>query len=95
MTLSFPLTFALSRDYAFFTTEFSVVRIGVLETRRMSRLQAVFLRPLHGMPLFGRVVWRAERLAGSLFQYANPHDSAHPILIGEAENSNRLKRSLT
>ena len=96
MTLSFPLTSVFHRDYSLHAAGVPVVWIGVQETRRMAAFVRLFycIRSMASL-LYGRVVLGGFGCVGTLFRYANQYDTAHPILIGEAENINRLKRSLT
>lgn len=89
------LTSPFSRDYAFHTSANSEAGIGVSEAKADNRRRAVFLRPQYDRhPLWvARVGSRKTRR--SFARYANPHESAHPIGVGEADNLNRLQRSHT
>lgn len=88
------LTFASGEDYS--------VRAGANhQTGLASRVQGG-QPPLSGF--FMSVIQDTQFMGGScgelksspvLARYANPHESAHPIGVGGAENTNRLARSNT
>ncbi len=88
-----PLTSPFFPDYASLTSANSEAGIGVLVLRRTTASARLFFCPLNMAPVYGWLVWGAERLAGSLVRYANLHESAHPIGVGRAENLNRLLRN--
>ena len=48
--------------------------------------QAVFLRPLHGMPFFGRVVREGVSPAGANYRSVNPHVRALPFDSGKRDS---------
>jgi hypothetical protein len=54
---------------------------------------AVFLRPQHGAPVFGRAVRGAARRAGSFARSVNPHGLALPFDSGQARFKT-LQRSI-
>jgi len=88
-----PLTVAFPGAYPCFVTGVPVAGIGVPEKRRTTASERFFCVRHTSHPFYGWLVWGAERLAGSFSRYANLHESAHPIGVGEAETLNRLKRS--
>src|SRR5687768_17454652 len=92
--MTYPLTSASGRDYASLTAGIPVVEIGVSVQRRTTASARFFYVRRMACPFYGRVVWGASGLAGSFVRYANLHDSAHPIGVGEAENITRLQRSM-
>lgn len=84
------LTSAFFRDYPFHTSANSEAGIGVLE-------RLADEPPLSGF--FTSVAWPHPFMGGSCGEpkgspvqsrYANPHESAHPIGVGRAENLNRF-----
>lgn len=89
------LTSVPGRDYAFSAAGVPAVAFDSAVKRRTTAAKPFFFVRHIMATLYGRVVWGAFGLAGSFSRSVNPHDSAHPILIGRAENFNRLKRSFT
>lgn len=81
--------------YCSLTAEHSADWFESQEIRRTAAAKRFFYVRQIMATLYGRVVWEAERLAGSLSRSLNPHGSAHPHESGEAENLNRLIRSFT
>jgi hypothetical protein len=50
------------------------------------RFHAVFLRPQHGLPVFGRPCGRPSRSASANYWSANPHGSALPLSSERADD---------
>ena len=90
-----PLTSAFHRDYSFSAGVVPSVGFCSPVKRRTTAAKRFFYVRHIMATLYGRAVWEGANPAGSFSRSVNPHSSAHPILIGEAENINRLKRSLT
>lgn len=67
------------RAYAFAVAAHQRCGFGDPDDLADGRLAAVFLRPSHGKPSYGRAVWETFGSAGSKYRFANPHGSAHPF----------------
>lgn len=92
-SLSKLLTACKTSGYASPVTCNQVIGFDSPRNRRTSATSAVFLRPSHGVPSFGRAVWGVERLAGSYSRSVNPHGCALPFDSGKRDSLS-LNRSL-
>lgn len=89
------LTSAFSRDYSLSAGGVPSVGFDSPVKRRTTAAKRFFYVRHIMATFYERAVWEGANSAGSFSRSVNPHSSAHPYDSGEAENLNRLKRSLT
>lgn len=80
MTLSFPLTPAFHRDYAFSAGGVPSVGFSSPVLRRTPPMSGFLSSVIPVHTSYGRRKWEALGLAGSLVRSANPFAAAHPHL---------------
>jgi hypothetical protein len=92
--MAYRLTFSLPTYYSVIAGADHQSRLASRKLGGQPPLSGFFTSVIHGSPFLGGSCGESKD-SPDLARYANPHDSAHPIGIGAAENLNRLARSLT
>jgi hypothetical protein len=92
--MTFPLTSALSRDYAFPALAKQGTGLAARETGGQPPLSGFFTSVIQDTQFMGGSCGREKSLPVQS-RSANPHVSAHPFSRGRAEDLNRFDWSLT
>lgn len=92
MAANHSLTFAPSRRYSYFAGDIHRSELAFRKTGGQPPQSGFFTSVIHDTLFMGGSCGESKD-SPVLSRYANLHESAHPIGVGEAEKLNRIDRS--